>query len=561
MASALARLPVWLLAALILVVCVAPLAQTINTALYAETAYGLSASRSLAAVIIVYTTSEYLGALADALMLSVIVTSVSLSLGVTMAFIMARARLRLAAVLDILIISPMFLSPFTGLIAWIVLASEQTGFLNMAWRGLAGNGDPLFNIWSYAGVVWVMVLFFTPFAYLFTVNPLRAMDASLEEAARTAGASPLRSILRITLPMMVPAIFGAGLLIFVLAAEMYTIPGIIGATAGFTTLPYQIYLDTTVSPVHLARAAAGGTILLWVTLAGILLQRRVTRRSERYVTIGGKGHRSRPIDLGRWKWAAYGLTWGYIACAVLLPMVALIVYSLMKYSSGRLGADVFSLVQYRNLFSLQSTREALGNTLLLGILSGTICAGLGTVISFLELRTKGWLIIAVAFLAVLPIAVPGLVYGIGLSRTYLRTPLYGTIWVLLLAYIAKFLPYAIVVSRSGIMQIGRELEESARTCGASPTKVLARITLPLLKPTLVSVLFFVMLMSIKELSASVLLYSERGPILSVLIWSYMDSGNFQFAAAIGVIQSVIMVGLVLFTRLIFRVRIERAAAH
>ncbi len=561
MTRALGRLLVLLLAVLVLVVCVVPLAQTINTAFYAETAYGLSTARSVAALLTVYTTGEYLGDLVEALILSVIVTILSLSLSVTMAFIMARARLRLAGLLDILIIAPMFLSPFTGLIAWIVLASEETGFVNMAWRGVFGDGDALVNIWSYTGVVWVMALFFTPFAYLFTVNPLRSMDASLEEAARTAGASPLRSILHITLPMMVPAIFGAGMLIFVLAAEMYTIPGIIGATAGFTTLPYQIYLDTTVSPVHLARAASGGTILLWVTLVGIMIQRRVTRRSERYVTIGGKGHRSRPIDLGSWRWAAYGLTWGYIICSVLLPMGALLVYSLMKYSSGRLGADVFSLVHYRNLFSLQATREALGNTLLLGILSGTICAALGTLISFLELRTKGLLIIAVAFLAVLPVAVPGLVYGIGLSRTYLRTPLYGTIWVLLLAYIAKFLPYAIVVARTGIMQIGRELEESARTCGANPARVLARITLPLLKATLVSVLFFVMLMSIKELSASVLLYSERGPILSVLIWSYMDSGNFQFAAAIGVIQSVIMVALVLVTRLIFHVRIEGPLAR
>ncbi len=187
--------------------------------------------------------------------------------------------------------------------------------------------------------------------------------------------------------------------------------------------------------------------------------------------------------------------------------------------------------------------------------------GLGSLISYLETRRSTLLARLVAFLGVLPIAVPGLVYGIGLLWTYLRTPLYGTVWILLLAYIAKFVPYAIMVSRTGILQLNRELEESARVSGAGPWRVLSRITAPILKPTLLSIFFFVMLMSIKELSASVLLYSERGPVLSVLTWSYMETGNFQFAAAIGIITSVIMVGLVVLTRLVFRVNIEKAMAR
>jgi iron(III) transport system permease protein len=203
---------------------------------------------------------------------------------------------------------------------------------------------------------------------------------------------------------------------------------------------------------------------------------------------------------------------------------------------------------------------ALQNTLMLGLLAGGICMVLGTLISYAEMRRRSRLGAIVAFIGVLPVAVPGLVYGIGLLWTYIRTPIYGTIWILLLAYVAKFIPYAIVVSRSGILQINRELEESARMSGASPFAALTRITMPILKPTLVAIFFFVMLMSIKELSASVLLASQRGPVLSVLTWSYMESGNFQFAAAVGVVQSMIMVGLVVVTRLAFRVNIEKGMA-
>jgi iron(III) transport system permease protein len=182
----------------------------------------------------------------------------------------------------------------------------------------------------------------------------------------------------------------------------------------------------------------------------------------------------------------------------------------------------------------------------------------GFAISLAEIRRPNFATRALAFLSVLPVAVPGLVYGIGLLWTFLPTPLYGTIWVLLFAYVAKFLPYGVVVSRSGLLQIHPELEEGARMCGASPGRAIRQITMPLLKPTLVAVLFFVMLMSIKELSASVLLYTHDSQVLSVLTWHYMDSGDYQFAAAIGVIQTIIMLGIVFLARAIFRVRLESA---
>ncbi len=551
-----------LLAAVIFVISILPLLYTINAAFYAETQTGLSRDRSLTAVLNVYFGLEYLGYLGNALFLAAVVTVLSLVAGVGMAICIARTDLPGKKALDLLIIMPLFLSPFTGLIAWIMLGSQRTGFINV---GLVAIGNsigidvaPLINIWTFAGVVWILFLFFCPFAYLFTIGSLRAMDASLEEAARIHGATPIQVIARVTLPMAVPSILASGILIFVLAAEMYTIPGIIGSTAGFTTLPWRIYGDSMNIPVRRAHAAAAGTMLLWITIFGIWLQTRITRNAERYVTVAGKGFKGRPLALGPWKWLVLAAIGIYIASAVILPFVALVISSLMKYSARMITADIFTLLHYQQIFTLQDIRSALWNTSWLAVVSGVICVSMGLLVSFADVRRPSLSTRLVAFLAVLPVAVPGLVYGIGLLWVYIGTPVYGTPWILLLAYVAKFLPYGVVVSRSAVLQIHPELEQSARMSGATSLVALRRITAPLLKPTLIAILFFVMLMSIKELSASVLLYSQRSQVLSVLTWHYMDTGNYQFAAAVGVLQTLMMVALIVLTRVVFRVRLESA---
>ncbi|MGI6856287.1 ABC transporter permease [Mesorhizobium sp. 1B3] len=554
---------VWaLLAIAVFVIAIVPLIYTVNAAFYGETRTGLSNERDLTAILNVYFGAEYLGYLANALVLAVVVTALSLFVGVGMAILMARTDLPFKNTLDLLIIMPLFLSPFTGLIAWITLGSQKTGFVNVAYKTLFNtlgiDVSPLINIWSYGGVAWVMFLFFCPFAYLFTVGNLRAMDSSLEEAARMSGATPFQALTRITLPMALPAILASGLLIFILAAEMYTIPGIIGGTAGFTTLPWKIFQDSTVFPVHRAHAAAAGTMLLWITILGVWLQRRITRRSERFVTVSGKGFRGRPLSLGRKRWLALAAIGVYVLSADILPFGALILSSFMKYSAPTLTSDVFTLTHYQQIFTLQDMRAALWNTTWLAVLCGTICVLVGLLISFMEVRRPSHATRVVAFMGVLPVAVPGLVYGIGLLWAYIQTPIYGTPWILLLAFVAKFLPYGIVVSRSAVIQLHPELEQSARMSGATGLVALRKITMPLLKPTLIAILFFVMLMSIKELSASVLLYSQKSQVLSVLTWHYMDAGNYQFAAAIGVLQTVMMIGLVIFTRAIFRVQMEKA---
>lgn len=548
----------------VLAISIAPLVFAVDASFYEETKVGLSDKRSLDAVLEVYLSREYLGYLLNALTLSAVVTALALVVGVFMALLVARTDLPRKGLMELLVIMPLFVSPFTGLIAWIALGSERTGFINVAWvrfwQVFGVDAGPLVNIWSFGGVVWVMFLFFCPFVYLFTIGAMRNMDASLEEAARASGAGPVYTLTRITIPMSTPAIFSAGLLVFILAAELYTIPGIIGTNAGFTTLPWKIYEDSTAFPVHRAHAAAAGTMILWIALIGLLLQRRITRRSERYVTMGGKGFKGQLLPLGGLKWPAFAILALYVLSADILPLFSIVLSSFMRFSSATISLDLLTLDHYRTIWNLPDVRSATLNTFILAVLSGAACVVIGFLISFLEVRRAGRGARLLATLAVLPAAVPGMVYGIGLLWLYLRTPLYGSIWILLLAMIAKFLPYGVLVSRSGIMQVHPELEQSARMSGASPLRAVRAILMPMVKPTMIALLFFVMLQSIKELSASALLYGRNSQTLSVLTWHYMDGGEYQFASAVGVVQTVLMIGLVLLTRAAFKVRLERVMA-
>ncbi len=550
------------LTAVVLALAVIPLVYVFDAQFYKETRVGLSEERSLDAVKAVYASAEYLGYLANALILAALVTALSLLVGVVLALLVARTDLSHKSLWDTMITLPLYLSPFTGLMAWITLGSEKTGFINHILRKILGvfieNPKPLVNIWSYGGVVFIMFLFFCPFVYLFTVGSLRSMNTSLEEAARMSGATAITGLRKITLPMCLPAILASGLLVFVLSVEMYTVPGIIGATVGFTTLPWKIFEDSTAIPVHRAHAAAGGCLLLFVTIAGVWLQNRLTQVSSRFVTVGGKGFQGRPIALGKYSWLAVGIILLYVLLADILPFGALLIASFMRFSASMITPDLFTTKHYVAFFTTQNMMAALWNTIFLAVLTGIICVLLGFVISLMDLRRPSLVTKSIAFLSILPVAVPGLVYGLGLLWTYLQTPLYGTIWILLLAHVAKMLPYGVIVSRSGLLQLHPELEESARMCGATPTRAIASIAAPLVKPTLIAILFFVMLNSIKELSASILLYSSNSHILSVLTWHYMDNGDYQYAAAIGIIQTAIMIGIVLITRMLFRARLEAA---
>lgn len=543
----------------VVAVVVLPLFYMVDAMFREETRFGLGDGYSLKALINVYTGPVYLRALGLALFLATCVTIACIVVGLLLSFLIARTNVPAKSTCELLIVMPLFLSPFNGLIAWIALGSENTGFVNSIIRASVSpiglDVGPVINIMTFAGAIWVMFLFFAPYVYVFTVSNLRNMDSSLEEAARTCGASTLRIMLRVTLPLCLPAVLASGILVFILAAETYTIPGVIGASAGFSVLPWKIYEDTMNPPVRAAHAAAAASMLLIATFALVWWQHRITRQSERFVTITGKGRRTTELDLGPWKWIAVAFIVLYITVSTLLPLGALTLSSFMRYTSQTVTPDVLTLGQFRQFFSGAETKNALWNTFIVGIGASAVCVLFGFIISYGAVRTALKVPNLLAMLCIIPVAVPGIVYGIGLHWVYLSTPIYGTIFVLLLAFIAKFIPYGVLMSRAAIVQVHPDLEQSARVSGARPSLVLLRITAPLISATLLSAFFFIVLLSMKELSASLLLFTARSQILSVLTWQHLDAGNVQFASAVGVIQTVLMIALVLAARL-FGVKLE-----
>ena len=556
-----ARLIWCVVAAMVLILAVLPLAVSLDSAFRAETRFGLADRHSLDAIIDVFTGAEYLDALWQTILISTAVTVLCVAAGVAIAVLVARTDLPGKSALDLMVVMPMFLSPFTGLISWVALGSEKTGFLNNGLHALLAplgiDLPPLMDVWTYGGTIWVMFLFFMPFVYLFTLGSLRAMDGALEEAARSVGASPVGALLRVTLPLCLPSILASGLVVFALTAETYTIPGEIGNYAGFTVLSWQIFLDATGASVHQAHAAAAALMLVLVVVAALILQRRITRKSSRYVTVSGKGFSGRLLSLGHWRWAAFGVVMVYVLFATILPFAALLLSSFLTNSTAIVTRDMLTLEHYRQFFSNQESYKALTNTLGLAIGSAVICVAAGFVISVADLRFPSLATRLVAMLSAIPVAVPGLVYGIGILWLSLKSPLYGTVWVLLGAYIAKFVPFGVMMSRGGLQQIHSDLDGSARMSGASPIQAMWHVTLPLMRMTLIASGFCIMLLCIKELSASAMLYTARSEVLSVLTWHYMDSGNTQFAAVVGVIQTVMMMAIVLGLRAAFGVKLER----
>jgi iron(III) transport system permease protein len=554
---------VWLLiATVILCIVIWPLAISIDTAFHAEGRFGLLPGYSLAAVSSVYLGSEYLGLLGDSVRLAIWVTLLCTIAGVAIAVLMARTDLPGKPLLELLVVMPLFISPFTGLIAWVALGSAKTGFVNTlaatVFKATGIDAAPLVDIWTYGGAVWVMFLFFTPFIYLFTVGSLRTMDGTLEEAARVNGASALQAIIRVTLPLSMPSILIGALTVFILTAETYTIPGIIGSVAGFDVLAYRIFEDATGAPLKLAHAAAAATMLLVIAFFGMMLQRYITRSASRFVTVTGKGLRAEPMKLGKWKLPALLLISAYVVLTTILPLAALALFSFMRYSSGDLFGQPLSWVNYVQFFSGDDMRRALANTILLAFGAAAICVFAGAAISFMDVRRPGLATRTVAVLASIPVAVPGLVFGLGLLTVVLKSPLYGTVWVLLLAYVAKYVPFGVMMSRGGLQQLHPDLEHAARMSGANSLQTVWYITLPLMRFTLLSALFCIVVLCFKELSASVMLYTKNSEVLSVLAWNYMGSGNYQFAATLGVVQCLIIIILMVAIRALFGIRLERA---
>ncbi len=483
----------------------------------------------------------------DTLVTTVIVagstTGIAMMLGASLALVIHRTDFRWPNAMTGLLGLSFYFPSFILAMAWIVIGSPG-GLINDVLRDVLGWEDVSVDIYSVTGIVFVMVLHMTPFVYLTLRGPIMGMDPSYEEAARTAGASPLAMLRRVTLPMLSYAIASSALLCLVMTLEQFGIPVLLGVPGRVTVLATQIYLLCRFPPTAYGLAAAVGLTLAAMTGIAILLQRRLARGGRAVVTTGKAG-RITPIPLGRWRWPVNVFCGLYIAMALILPALILLYTSLIKFFTANPLDAAFTWRNYAYVWGSEEAHRAILNTAIVcagGALAGVL---LGAACSYftVRLRPTGYRVLDA--LVMLPFGVPGIVLGLGLlwAYAYLPVPLYGTLTLIVLAYITRFLPYATETAGARFVQLDRSLEEAAWTAGASRQSGVWRIVLPLSMPSLQSSYFLLFMAFFREISATILIFTASTSVLSVSIWSSFEQANWGLASALSILAMLLMIAV------------------
>jgi iron(III) transport system permease protein len=522
-----------------------PLASILIGALRSDAPGAPDAAWSLQNILHVYSSDRYLNSLRNTLHLAVVVAALSVVVGAVMAWIVARTNAPYRDALALLILIPLMMSNLITTLAWVALAAPNAGFINVLWKNLFGGGS-LYDIYSFSGMVLVLVTDHASFAFVAFYAALRSMDQSLEEASHVCGAGPVRTAVKMTLPLIWPTVVSTFLMVAIMTSENFSVPTLLGSKFGFQTLPSSIFIDMTDDPSKPTRAAAAGTMLLWIALLGTWWQRRILAKSSRFITIGGKGGRSQPLDLGPMKWVATGFLCLFLLVGVVLPYAALLFSSFLRFLTSNISAKSFTLDNYSFLFE-RTTQLAATNTLLYAGVFGMCLAVLYVTLSYIvrqvSTRRSGAF---VEYLLMIPSSIPAIVLAVGLMWAYVgvNLPIYGTATILLIGYFVRYIGLGLRQGRNALSQISPDLMEAARVSGAGQTRAMRDVTLPLLMPS-IGALWTLLFMSLfTEISITILLYSSSSMTLPILLWKSMAAGYQTEAFAIAIVQAGIIFALI-----------------
>ena len=459
--------------------------------------------------------------------------------GTTLAWMNERTNTPFKSLFYALSLIPLVIPGILFVVAWILLGSPKIGIINLLLMNWFGLETAPFDIYSMWGMIWVDGLHYSPMAFLLMTAAFRAMDPSLEESAMMCGANVFQVVWHVTLKLTWPAIFATFLILFVRAIESFEVPALLGLPVGIQVFTSSIYQAIHRYPSQVGLASAYAVTLLLITTVGIYFISRLSSSGSRYSTMTGKGFRPRQIDLGRWRWAAAGVFIGYFSLIVALPFAVLVWSSFQKfYAVPSMGAlQNLTLDPYRFVLSYPNLARTVWNSVLLSFGSATLIMLITSVICWIVVKTRmpgRWLLDNIASL---PMVFPGLVLGLALMIFYLNVDVgvYGTMWIMFIAYVTRFMPYGMRFNTTSMLQIHKELEESAAMSGASWGTTFRRIILPLLKPGLLAGWIYIMIVSIRELSSSILLYSPGTEVVSIVIWELWENGQYVELSALGVL--------------------------
>lgn len=474
------------------------------------------------------------------------VTLVGTVMGVFYAWLLGRSDIPAKGLMRALFSIPYMFPPFLGAMAWDLLLNGRSGYLNRWLVSAFGLSSAPFNINSVWGIAFVEISYYFPFVFMQVVSALERMDPTLEECARIAGARQMTVIRKITLPLVLPAISAGALLILISSLAHFGVPSILGFSQGIFTLPTQIF-DTIQrsegSFEGIRQGAALSILLVFVVAAALVLQKKVLS-SGSYDIIKGKSMRPTLIKLRGSKIPLLLLAISTLVIIVLVPLVMIFLVGLVRAYGLPLIPKNFTFNNYIKVFNASGTFSSIKNSLFAASSAGVICMFLGTMIAYVvqKIRPRGRGVLEV--LSVLPYSIPGTVLAVGVILAWsgsLGVSLYNTIWIILVAYLARYLSFSMKSSSAALLQVHPSLEEAARTCGASHTESLKDVTLPLIRPAMVAGFFLIFLPAMREVTTSVLLYGPYTRTLGVQIYSLRDAGMMPQAAALGSVAIVLII--------------------
>jgi iron(III) transport system permease protein len=465
---------------------------------------------------------------------------VSVAIGAPLAWLTARTDVPGKRLIKSLIMASFVTPPFLGAFAWVMLAGPNAGIINQLYRDLTGASGPLIDIFTMSGLVFVVALYTLPYVFIMLTNTLELIASDLEEAASILGARRVQVALTVTLPMIAPALASGFILAVLQAIALFGSPAILALPAGFHTITTKIWGLFQYPPRPELAAALSMPLLLATAL--LLYVQKIVLGRRGYASVGGKGPRRQRLALGHWRYPALAACLGVMACAIVLPYAVLAKAAITRawaqpltWANVTLANIHFTFVEYG------STRDAIVNTLELGLLTASVGAVLAALLAYVAERRVIAGAALLRYLALAPVVIPGVVLAVGLFVAYTRPPLmlYGTIWILFVAYLAKEMPVGYSQSEATFRSIHPELEDAARILGSGRLQALAHVTAPLARSGIIATWCFVFIGVIRELSASIILFTPATKVMSVVMFDLKEEGQFGAIAVLGLFMLVI----------------------
>lgn len=534
-------LPVWVGAALFLVfLMLFPLGAIFRASLWDDA--GLTFNKYLE----VFTNEQFLKAIWNTLIISIWVGVIAVIIGALLAWLVTRTDLPWKKPIRALVMASFVTPPFLGAFAWTLLAGPNAGALNKFYRFVTGSEEALFNIFTMPGLIFVMALYSFPYVFSMIANVCELISSDLEDAAEILGANKWRIAWTVTFPLAMPALIGGFILAFLHSLSLFGAPAILGLPAGLHTITTQIWALFQYPP-RLDMAAAFSVPLLLATMVLIAAQKKILGRRG-FSTVGGKGGQKRLIRLGWRRFPVLVIVFGILSLSIFLPYWILLKAALSKAWAMPLTWDNFTL---NNLsfafFQYDDTKLAIYNTFKLGILTATLGTLLATLIAYITNRNLFRGARYLTFFALAPLVIPGIVLAVGLFIAYTRPPLmlYGTVWILFVAYLTKEMPIGFSQAESTFKSIHPELEDASRVIGANRLTTLVDVTAPLARSGLIAAWSFIFIGVIRELSASILLFAPKSKVVSVVIFDLKEEGQVGVIAVLGILLLVVSFAVIL----------------